>query len=100
MEAAPLIHQVPEDDKQNRYGENGADACQRQHDLIHQFAIGQSVHTMGPVPLPAVTTIKSRARALMTMVIRNSTKPSSMSELRCRSSLASANSLAITEAMV
>src|SRR4030081_978931 len=96
-----MIDEVAENKKKNRHGNERAQSGHRQHEVADKFAPTQMVAHACPIPLPRceVATMSRRARPFKRNVSRNRTNPSSISDCKYRSPVASVNSLAMTAAM-
>src|ERR1700693_4116501 len=89
---AAVPDQVSEDEKQHRDDGEGGNTGQGEHDEVQRLAPGhaQRAHAGRPPPR-SVATIKIRARPFRMKVMRKRTRPSSISELRYKSPVASVN---------
>src|SRR5258707_883685 len=96
-----VVDEISKNKKQNRNGYQRADTGHCEHKTAHQLPPSQARVHACPMPLPrcVVSNISRRARPFRMNVSRNSTRPSSISALRCMSPVASVNSLAMTAAI-
>ena len=100
-DVAAVIDEVAENEKQDRDGDEGAEAGHGQHEMADKFAPAETVAHACPIPLPRwdVTTISRRARPLRMKGQEEEHQAEFDQRLEIESPVASVNSLAITAAM-
>src|SRR5579863_4846331 len=96
-----VVHEIAENEKQDRHGNQYTYAREREHRHVQRFSPHQPDVHVGNTPLPraVVTRIRSRASPFSTNVKRKSTRPSSIRALKYKFPVASENSLASTAAI-
>src|SRR5579885_1900624 len=99
--AASMKNQIAQDKKQNRDRDHGTYSRHGQHHVAHNLPPAHArVHAFSiPLPRRDVSKINKRANPFRIKVSRKSTSPSSTSDCKYKSPVASVNWLAITEAM-